>query len=78
MYAASSVTFFLPPGGVCKGHSINDPKADPNYPYLSVTCPVCEPLLSANPFWASSAAQRPLTEAEQALVRNRHDLIPMK
>lgn len=64
-YAASSVTFFLPPGGVCKGHSLEDEPADPEYPYLSVDCPVCDPFLASHPFWASTPEERPLTGPEQ-------------
>lgn len=65
MYAASSVSGYIPPGGVCKGHSIEDEKADPDYPFLSVSCGVCEPLLANDPFWANSPEERPLTAREE-------------
>jgi hypothetical protein len=64
-YAASSVTAFVPAGGVCAGHSLADKPADPDYKYLSVDCPVCEPILADDPLWASTPGERPLTAAEE-------------
>ena len=65
MYAASSVTAYVPPGGVCKGHSIEDDPSDPDYEFLAISCGVCEPLLANDPFWANSPEERPLTAREE-------------
>ena len=71
-YAASSVTAFKPGEG-CEGHSITDAPADPDYPYLSIECPVCEPLVDPA-FWATTAEERPLTAAEEKeLERKRRE-----
>lgn len=64
-YACSSVKGFVPVGGVCKGHSVNDEPADPEYSGLSVDCPVCEPILAGHALWASSPEEVPLTAAEE-------------
>lgn len=74
VYAASSITGYVPPGGVCKGHSIDDPKADPDYPYLSVSCAVCEPIITRDEwrFWATTPDDVPKTAAEErAAARQR-------
>lgn len=71
LYAASSVHSFTPAGGVCKGHSAADEPADPDYPYFSLECPVCEPLLAGDPFWAASPEERPLTAAEEREVARK-------
>lgn len=74
-YACSSVTAFVPAGGVCAGHSINDEPADDEFPGLSVDCPVCDPILAADPFWASSPESVPLTEVEERrLERQKREL----
>lgn len=67
-YACSSVAGFVPPGGVCKGHSINDEPADSDYPGLSVDCPVCEPILTSHPLWAPDPETVPLTAAEERRI----------
>ena len=64
-YACSSVKTFIPAGGACKGHSVNDEPADPDYSGLSVDCPVCEPILASHALWASSPEEVPLTAAEE-------------
>lgn len=61
-YARSDVRGYTPPGGACPGHS--EP-ADPDDPHFSVDCPICEPHLAADPLWAATPLDVPLTPAEE-------------
>lgn len=74
-YACSDVSAFVPAGGICAGHSINDKPADPDFPGLSVDCPVCEPILTNHPLWALDPEEVPLTASEEKrLERERRQL----
>lgn len=77
-YACSSVTAFVPPNGVCAGHSVNDEPADPDFEGLSVDCPVCDPHLSGDPFWAGSAEEVPLTASEEKLLERQQREIELQ
>lgn len=66
-YAQTGIHGFIPPRGVCRGHSY-DQRADKNDPHMSVNCAVCEPFLARDPFWAPTPSQVPLTELEQRLL----------
>lgn len=74
-YACSSVHSYMPPGGVCSGHSLKDRPADPDFPGLSVDCDACAPFLSNHPFWATEPDEVPLTAAEEKqLEREKRQL----
>lgn len=74
-YACSDVSAFVPAGGICAGHSVNDKPADPDFPGFSVDCPVCEPILTSHPLWALDPEEVPLTAAEERkLERERRQL----
>lgn len=74
-YACSDVSAFVPAGGICPGHSVNDKPADPDFPGFSVDCAVCEPILTSHPLWALDPEEVPLTAAEERkLERERRQL----
>lgn len=74
-YASSAVTAFIPVGGVCAGHSLNDEPADPEYPGLSVDCEVCEPILANDRMWSADPESVPLTaQEERRLEREKRQL----
>ncbi|MBT8160995.1 MULTISPECIES: hypothetical protein [Arthrobacter] len=58
-YAASSVTAFAPGNVPCNGHL----KGEDDERFI-IDCPVCEPLLAGDPFWATSLEEAPLTGPE--------------
>lgn len=64
-YARSDIQSYVPPGGVCPGHSEG---ADPDYHGLSIECTACEPHLAKDPLWSSTPHTVPLTPGEQAQV----------
>lgn len=65
-YARSDIQSYLPPGGVCVGHTET---ADPDEPlHFAVDCVTCDPHLAEDPLWAGTPEECPLTEAEQKVA----------
>lgn len=63
-YAQTGIAGYVPPGGACIGHRYED-RADRGDAHMSVDCPRCEPFLAADPLWAGSPSEVPLTELEK-------------